>query len=93
MAPWAIFPRASSRSRTAPFWAVQSSKPSGSQTIAASSVRARSERQKCFAPSIIPSSSQRAATTRRPANEPRATASAAKSIAATPAFMSAAPRP
>ena len=58
-------------------------------TSAASGARA-----KCFAPSIIPSSSTSAPTTMRPGNGPASwTALAAYIIAATPDFMSALPRP
>ena len=94
IAPWAIFPSRSMRRRRAPLAAWQISPPSGSQQIAPSMPSAWPRATKSRTPDIIPSSSTRAATTIRPGNDPaRTRASAANSIAATPDFMSAEPRP
>ena len=94
IAPWAILPVRSMRNRSAPLATAQISPPSGSQQITASTPSARPRATKSLAPSIIPSSSTRAASTTRPGNGPlRRRASVAKSIAARPPFMSAEPRP
>ena len=94
MAPWAIFPVRSMRRRRAPLATWQISPPSGSQQMAASTPSVRPRATKSLAPIIMPSSSTSAPRTRRPGKPPRRqSSSAAKSIAATPPFMSAAPRP
>ena len=94
MAPWAITPWKSTRSRSAPLETLQTSPSSGSQQMAASIPSARPVETKCLAPAIIPSSSTSAAMAIRPANGPSsATARAANSAATSPDFMSALPRP
>ena len=70
MAPWAITPVRSIRSRTAPLATAQISPSSGSQTMTPSTSAASGVRTKCLAPSISPSSSTSAATTMRPGNGP-----------------------
>ena len=89
-------PVSSMRSRTAPFATAQISPCSGSQTMTPSiaSTYERQVRANCFAPSIMPSSSTSAATTTWPGKGPAScNARTACSIAATPDFMSALPRP
>ena len=94
MAPWAMAPVKSTRSRSAPLETLQTSPSSGSQQMAASMPSARPVETKWRAPAIIPSSSTNAASTMRPGNGPSsATARAANSAATRPDFMSALPRP
>ena len=68
---------------------------SGSQMIAAVSVRPSGVVQRCLAPIMSPSSSTRAPTTSRPPSDTplRLRAAAAAIAAASPLFMSALPRP
>ena len=95
IAPWAMRPRAVTRAHTTPRCSRQSSFCSGSQMIAAVSARPSAVVHRCLAPSMSPSSSTSAPTTRRPPSRAplRLMAAAAIIAAASPLFMSALPRP
>ena len=94
MAPWAMRPQEVILTRSAPFWAMQTSPASGSQMMAASTPLARPLATRFLTPIINPSSSTSAATTIFPGKGPVSSSRrAANSIAATPLFMSAEPRP
>ena len=95
MAPWAILPRMRTRAQTTPRCSKQSSFCSGSQMIAAWSCLPIGLWQRWRTPSMAPSSSASAPTINLPgsASPARVKAAAAIIAAASPPFMSAAPRP
>ncbi len=88
--PCAACPVTSISSHTNPLWATASSISVGSVTIAASALRDSSASR---TPMLACSSSATAATTTSPASPSAAASRHATSAAATPAFMSYAPRP
>ena len=90
--PWAARPRVSTSTHSNPLWHVAMRRSVGSVTTAPSAAWSRT---RASAPRLACSSSATAATTSRPAANPprRARRAAASIIAATPLFMSWAPRP